>query len=811
MPPDGFKTQILLLHSDQGALDRLGSEFDDRYTVHFATSGSQALSALAEVPIDVFVSAQNLPGMSGLEALREAKTRSPRTLGILLTDADTGEGAALVGDEEFIEVVSGQVTGAALLELVEKASQQINLPLLSKSANDTTAHADSAPEHIVMETADDGSSIISQSSVRLRALNPKSYIAATSIEVLVLTTDTEFLKTIRSSTNNMHKVHSAATLQEANEVIRNNKIGIAVVDAAVVRDKIEQLTKYLRREAPRLVSIVAGRRDDGEMLMGLVNRGKVYRFLLKPVSTGRARLALAASAKHHLDAPDAAFVNDNDATEAPPATTESTSPVADVPTEATSEPAVVAPADTEVIGETGDERHESGASESSTPTDSLSKTGAFHMAELAAAESNSARSTHRFGKMPVMGAAAAMLAAVLIGYFFLSGQSDVNPEPQKVAEPVATVPAATDVDIIPPAVEPLLNIAERALLDARLQDADDALQRVTALEPGNARLPFLTAQLAQAQLRLNLDEARAAIREGRFEDASDALSAAQPLAVVSGGTEFETLTAELNSARSEQQTDEVLALANASLESGALLSPPNANARYYYELVLSNDPENAAAQQGLNIVANRIVLQARAEIDNGNFDDAQKLLYDARALDPKNSDLISTAKALGAARDAVAAERAAAKRAAAERAAAERAAAESAAAKAGATEQPAVDAAPASVATDTTEPVAAPAADKTPPLDVVPAAVNTLVRTKYVAPKYPRNALRRDLSGWVDVEFTVSTDGTVKDVGVRASEPGDVFVDSATRAVENWEFEPVTIDGVVVEKRAAVRLAFALD
>jgi len=837
VPPDGFKTQVLLLHSDQGTLDRLGSEFDNRYTVHFATSGSQALSALAEVPIDVFVSAHDLPGMSGLEALREAKTRSPQTLGILLTDAASDEGAALVGDEEIFQVVRGQVTGAALLELVENASQQIQLPLLSKSANDTTAHGDSSPEHIVMETANDGSSIISQSSVRLRALNPNSFTAAASVELLVLTTDAEFLETIRASTNNMHKVLSAATLQEANDVIRNHKIGIAVVDAAVVRDKIEQLTEYLRRDTPRLVSIVAGRRDDGEMLMGLVNRGKVYRFLLKPVSTGRARLAVAAAVNHHLEAPDAAFISSNDVTEPPPSTTESSSPVADVPRQAESEKVVAAQAYDEVGDESDDQSHASDAPENSTPTESLSKTGAYHMAKLAAAESKSAESTHRFRKMPVIGGAAAVLVAVSLGFFFLSGESDDKAEPPTAMEPVRTAPAVTEADIefIPPAVEPLLNIAEKALLDARLQDADDALQRVTALEPDNARLPFLSAQLAQAQLRLSLNEVRAAIREGRFEDAADALSAAQSLGVVSGDTEFGMLTAELKSARSEQQTDEVLALAKASLESGALLSPRNGNARYYYELVLSNDAENAAAQQGLSIVANRIVLQARAEIDNGNFDNAQALLYEARALDSKNSDLVSTANALRAARESeeaeraaaervaaetAAAERAMAERVAAERAAAERVAAETAAAERAAVvrvppesaaEQSAVDAVPGSNVADTTEAASAPAADKTRQLDVVPAAITSLVRTKYVAPKYPRNALRRNLSGWVDVEFTVSTDGTVKDVGARASEPGDVFVDSATRAVEQWEFEPVSVDGAVVEKRAAVRMAFALD
>ena len=67
------------------------------------------------------------------------------------------------------------------------------------------------------------------------------------------------------------------------------------------------MSEHLRKKSKRLVNIVAGRRDDGEMLMDLINRGKLYRFLLKPVSPGRARLAVEASVKHHLEAPSSAF------------------------------------------------------------------------------------------------------------------------------------------------------------------------------------------------------------------------------------------------------------------------------------------------------------------------------------------------------------------------------------------------------------------------------------------------------------------------------------------------------------------------
>ena len=58
--------------------------------------------------------------------------------------------------------------------------------------------------------------------------------------------------------------------------------------------------------------------------------------------------------------------------------------------------------------------------------------------------------------------------------------------------------------------------------------------------------------------------------------------------------------------------------------------PPNDNARYFYELVLASDPDNAAAIQGLTVIASKLVLQARSEIDANRFDSAADLLADAR-------------------------------------------------------------------------------------------------------------------------------------------------------------------------------------
>ena len=100
-----IKTQVLLLHSQQSALDTLSTGFNDSYAVHCATSGSEALNTLTETPIHVIVSAHDLPGMSGLDALREAKKRSPDTITILLAGNDANDGLEAInhlqGEAEF--------------------------------------------------------------------------------------------------------------------------------------------------------------------------------------------------------------------------------------------------------------------------------------------------------------------------------------------------------------------------------------------------------------------------------------------------------------------------------------------------------------------------------------------------------------------------------------------------------------------------------------------------------------------------------------------------------------------------------------
>lgn len=88
--------------------------------------------------------------------------------------------------------------------------------------------------------------------------------------------------------------------------------------------------------------------------------------------------------------------------------------------------------------------------------------------------------------------------------------------------------------------------------------------------------------------------------------------------------------------------------------------------------------------------------------------------------------------------------------------------------------------------------------------DVVP-----LVR---IEPDYPMNARQRGIEGWVVVEFTISTAGTVRDAEVVASEPGTIFDKAAVQAVRKWKYQPKIKDGKPIERAGVkVRLDFEME
>ncbi len=91
------------------------------------------------------------------------------------------------------------------------------------------------------------------------------------------------------------------------------------------------------------------------------------------------------------------------------------------------------------------------------------------------------------------------------------------------------------------------------------------------------------------------------------------------------------------------------------------------------------------------------------------------------------------------------------------------------------------------------------------------AVVSGVVPLFRVPPKYPARAAARHIEGWVTVEFTIQTDGTVDDAIVVSAEPEGIFDEAALTAIGKWEFKEKMVNGVSVTQRAVQRLQFKLE
>lgn len=81
-----------------------------------------------------------------------------------------------------------------------------------------------------------------------------------------------------------------------------------------------------------------------------------------------------------------------------------------------------------------------------------------------------------------------------------------------------------------------------------------------------------------------------------------------------------------------------------------------------------------------------------------------------------------------------------------------------------------------------------------------------------VAPVYPRRALSRGIEGFVIVEFTVSKQGSVKDIRVVQATPPDIFDQAAIDAALKFKYKPRVVNGEPAEVSGVQnRITFQID
>lgn len=111
-------------------------------------------------------------------------------------------------------------------------------------------------------------------------------------EVLVLSQDAELLEGVSLAIGPQYAVRDADSIDSALRQLSEYPIGVLITDLAVDEREIDELTRTLKHEVPELVTIIASERSDAALLIGLINHGQIFRFLLKPLQVAQTRIWL---------------------------------------------------------------------------------------------------------------------------------------------------------------------------------------------------------------------------------------------------------------------------------------------------------------------------------------------------------------------------------------------------------------------------------------------------------------------------------------------------------------------------------------
>jgi TonB family protein len=299
--------------------------------------------------------------------------------------------------------------------------------------------------------------------------------------------------------------------------------------------------------------------------------------------------------------------------------------------------------------------------------------------------------------------------------------------------------------------ERLLARAVNAMMEERLEEAAAAIETARRAGAPGGRISLLTAELAKARLQGKAAAGANGVANG-----------------VADGT-----------AAAPDPADRAAGLAMQRIREGRLVEPERDNARFYVQEALKSNPDSEAAERASEALALGLLNAVRGAIERKDFKTATALLEAADGV-ASSTNVANLRRSL----------------AAAERRADETAAGDDHANIAAQTPGPAG--------------VAGPAAA---PHLIDPAAVidsGKLVVVKSVQPDYPRKARDATIQGWVELDFTVTESGRVKDVSVHAANPPGVFDDAAINALSRWRYKPVLVDARPVSQRARIRIRFAL-
>lgn len=258
------KPRVLFVDDEQHILNSLRWLFKRDYDVTLAVGGQAAIDLMRQQEFHVVVSDQRMPGITGVEVLREAAQRMPNAMRILLTGYSD------------LKAIVGSVNEGEVFRFVTKPWANDELKAVVRLAAETALHGPLTD-------------------------NLAGVVAAMPAKptVLLIDQDPAIRHMLSEVLQERYTLLVADNLDHALDLLDAQEVHVVVSDTRIGGTDITALIKLLKKHQPDIVSVVITDHGDAELIISLINEGQVFRFLQKPVKPGQCRLSIQSAVVKH--------------------------------------------------------------------------------------------------------------------------------------------------------------------------------------------------------------------------------------------------------------------------------------------------------------------------------------------------------------------------------------------------------------------------------------------------------------------------------------------------------------------------------
>ena len=264
LDPGIRKVNLLIVDDEERILTALKSLFRERYHVFTTTDGNKALDFITRYQMHVIISDQRMPLMTGVEFLRRSREISPRSVRILLTGySDLASIVGSINDGEVYRFINKPWDNRALQTLVGEAAT------IALELADTKSVAVDLPEKM-------------------------------NAGVLVIDKDEEVFRVVRELIGGLCPVVYADGTDSALSKLKTHEIAVVIADVESSQEQLTAMLRLLKQEYPQILSIIATKAKDAELVIDLINQAQVFRILHKPINVSTLKGQVHAALQRYL-------------------------------------------------------------------------------------------------------------------------------------------------------------------------------------------------------------------------------------------------------------------------------------------------------------------------------------------------------------------------------------------------------------------------------------------------------------------------------------------------------------------------------